>query len=91
MSIIWAKLYDLSTFEEFHVINQTDHSDKARADRARLVQEFDDDATRQGIKQSPFMKELGQRYIEGEVTFSEAMEIAKRYHEEVERESPSPF
>ena len=79
------------SLEEFEVTNQIDHSDKGRADRARLVQEFDDDAKRQGIQQSPFMKALGQRYIEGEVTFSEAMEIAKRHHEEVERESPSPF
>lgn len=73
------------------MINQTDHSDKARADRARLVKEFDDDATRQGIVQSPFMKDLSRRYIEGEVTFSEAMKIAKHHHEQVERESPSPF
>lgn len=66
-------------------------SDKKRADRARLVQEFDDDAVRQGITQSPFMKSLGQRYIEGEISFSEAMELAKHHHEQIERESPAPF
>lgn len=71
--------------------NQIVHSEKARADRARLVQEFDDDAARQGIIQSPFMKALGKRFIDGEVTFSEAMELAKNHHEQVERESPSPF
>lgn len=71
--------------------HQIDHSVKAKADRARLVQEFDDDAARQGITQSPFMKALSQRFIDGEVTFSEAMELAKKHHEQVERESPSPF
>lgn len=71
--------------------SEINRSDEAKAKRAEAVRFAEGDAAVGGRTHSPFMKALSQKYIDGEITIPEAIEMAKNHHMRVQEEQGPPF
>lgn len=70
---------------------EIDRSDEAKAKRAKAVKYVEGDSIVGGRTQSAFMRAISQRYIDGEITVPEAIELAKKHHMRVQEEQGPPF
>lgn len=71
--------------------NEIDQSEEAKKECERVVERVRADSHVRGRTRSPFMREVSQKYIDGEITVEQAIEMAKKHHTRVADEAGPPF